>query len=82
MHNTGVINPAFVDTPEGVNIDTSPSWSDDTSSDNMKDQNSSRASTLTRTIQESAEAEQEEQFQKRFSMPLNDTRDGPKDSTM
>ena len=51
----GVINPAFEGNIDTVNIDGNNSWSDDTSSDNMKD--GSRASTLTRQIEKAAAEE-------------------------
>lgn len=46
----GVVNPAFVTSMDSINIE-GHTWSD-TSSDNVKDPLSSKASTLTREVQE------------------------------
>ncbi|OWF44368.1 Chitin synthase 3 [Mizuhopecten yessoensis] len=71
MHanNTGIVNPAFTENVDSVNTET-PSWSDTSSTSDNKDPNSSRASTLTRTMENDTLPEPDRNYS-----VINETRD-------
>ncbi|XP_021365799.1 uncharacterized protein LOC110458439 [Mizuhopecten yessoensis] len=68
-NNTGIVNPAFTENVDSVNTET-PSWSDTSSTSDNKDPNSSRASTLTRTMENDTLPEPDRNYS-----VINETRD-------
>ncbi|XP_033728584.1 chitin synthase chs-2-like isoform X2 [Pecten maximus] len=75
-NHTGIVNPAFTENVDSVNTEA-PSWSDTSSTSDNKDPNSSRASTLTRTMENEALPEPDRNYS-----VINDTRDSTLSSNL